>query len=126
MGAAGATAIAYLLVPGPVAVILLVLGFVWGAYGFGRANYAVVSFCITGYVVFLMTLAGLPESTAAIDRMIYTAVAGVLAVCAALSVLPPLRQTLATAADGVNDETDLLVDSIDTMADLLAKEPPAI
>ena len=79
LGAAGATAIAYLFAPGPIALVVLVLGFVWGAYGFGTANYAAVSICITGYVVFLMTLAGIPEATAATDRIIYTAIAGVLA-----------------------------------------------
>ena len=82
LGAAGATAIAYLFAPGPVALVVLVLGFVWGAYGFGTANYAAASTCITGYVVFLMTLAGIPEATAAIDRIIYTAIAGGLALCA--------------------------------------------
>jgi uncharacterized membrane protein YccC len=33
-------------------------------------------------VVFLMTLAGIPEVTAAADRIIYTAIAGMLALCA--------------------------------------------
>ena len=82
LGAAGATAIAYLFAPNPSALIALVLAFVWGAYGFRTANYAAVSVCITGYVVFLMTLAGIPEVTAATDRIIYTAIAGVLALCA--------------------------------------------
>lgn len=82
LGAAGATAIAYLFTPGPVTLIVLVLGFVWGAYAFGAANYAAASICITGYVVFLMTLAGIPEVTAATDRIIYTVIAGMLALCA--------------------------------------------
>ena len=82
LGAAGATAIAHLFAPGPVALIVLVLAFVWGAYGFGITNYSAASVCITGYVVFLMTLAGVPEVTAATDRIIYTVIAGVLALCA--------------------------------------------
>ena len=82
LGAASATAVAYLFTPGPIALIVLVLGFVWGAYGFGAANYAAVSICITGYVIFLMTLAGLPEVTAATDRIVYTVIAGLLALCA--------------------------------------------
>ena len=82
LGAAGATAIAQLFAPGPIAILVLVLVFVWGAYSFGTANYAAVSICITGYVVFLMTLAGIPEVTAATDRIVYTAVAGILAMCA--------------------------------------------
>ncbi len=82
LGAAGATAIALLFAPGPVALIVLVLGCVWGAYGFRIANYGAASICITGYVVFLMTLAGIPEVTAATDRIIYTAIAGAVALCA--------------------------------------------
>ena len=82
LGAAIATAIAYLFAPGPVALIVLVLAFVWGAYGFGTANYAAVTICITGYVIFLMTLAGIPEATTAWDRIVYTAIAGVLALFA--------------------------------------------
>ena len=85
LGAAGATVIAYLFAPGPVPLIVLVLGFVWGAYGFVTANYAAVSICITGYVIFLVTLTGIPEATAATDRIIYTAIAGVLALCAYLA-----------------------------------------
>lgn len=79
LGAAGATAIAYLFAPNPVALVVLVLGSVWGAYGFRHANYAAASVCITGYVVFLMTLSGMPGVAAATDRIVYTAVAGVLA-----------------------------------------------
>jgi len=82
LGAAGATAIAHLFAPGPVALIVLVLAFVCGAYGFGTTNYSAASVCITGYVIFLMTLAGIPEVTAATDRIIYTVIAGVLALCA--------------------------------------------
>ncbi len=82
LGAAGATAIAIVFAPGPVALVVLVLAFVWGAYGFGIPNYSAASLCITGYVVFLMTLAGIPGATAATDRIIYTVIAGVLALCA--------------------------------------------
>lgn len=82
LGAAGATAIAHVFAPGPVALAVLVLGFVWGAYGFRTASYSAASACIAGYVVFLMTLAGIPEVTAATHRAVYTAIAGVLALCA--------------------------------------------
>ncbi|HQZ38330.1 MAG TPA: FUSC family protein [Vicinamibacterales bacterium] len=82
LGAAGATAIAHVFAPSPVVLIVLVLGCVWGAYGFRTANYGAASVCITAYVVFLMTLAGIPQVTAATDRIVYTAIAGVLALCA--------------------------------------------
>ena len=58
LGAAGATAIAHVLVPGPAALMVLVLGFVWGGYALAATNYVAFTFCITEYVVFLMTLAG--------------------------------------------------------------------
>jgi uncharacterized membrane protein YccC len=99
LGAAGATSIALLFAPSPAALIVLVLGFVWGAYGFGKANYAAGSMCITGYVVFLMTLAGIPEATVATDRIIYTAIAGALAVCAYV-VWPTWTATEARPAIG--------------------------
>jgi uncharacterized membrane protein YccC len=79
LGAAGATAITLLLAPGPIALIVLVLGFAWGAYAFRIANYGAASACITGYVVFLVALAGIPQVTAASDRIVYTAIAGALA-----------------------------------------------
>ena len=82
LGAVGAAAIAYLFAPGPSALIPLVLVFVWGAYSFGTANYMVVGIGITGYVVFLMTMAGIPQMTAATDRIVYTTLAGVFALCA--------------------------------------------
>lgn len=82
LGAAGATVIAQVLVPGPVASIMLVLGFVSGGYALAATNYVAFTICITGYVVFLMTLAGVPEITAATDRIINTVAAGALALCA--------------------------------------------
>ena len=44
LGAAGATAITLLLAPGPIALIVLVLGFAWGAYAFRIANYTLWPF----------------------------------------------------------------------------------
>jgi uncharacterized membrane protein YccC len=85
LGAAGATAIAVLLTPGPVALVLLILGFVWGGYTLRSANYGGFSVCITGYVVFLLSLAGIPELTAATDRIVYTSIGGALALCAYLA-----------------------------------------
>lgn len=82
LGAAGATAIALAFAPGPVALIVLVLAFVWGGYGLRVANYGAFAVCFAGYVVFLMSLAGIPEITAAADRIIYTAIGGALALSA--------------------------------------------
>jgi uncharacterized membrane protein YccC len=81
LGAACATLIAHAFAVGQAGLTLLVLGFVWGGYAFVRASYAIFTVCITGYVVFLMMLAGVPEITAATDRVLYTMAGGVLALC---------------------------------------------
>ena len=79
VGAAGAALITVALGPGPFTLVLLVLGFVWCGYAFSRTNYTIFVVCITGYVVFLLALAGVPESTAARYRSLDTALGGVLA-----------------------------------------------
>jgi uncharacterized membrane protein YccC len=102
LGAAGATVIAHVFAPGPIALVVLVLGFVWGGYALAPTNYTTFTVCITGYVVFLMTLAGVPEVTASTHRIINTVAAGALALCAyatwpswtASEVRPALAATL--------------------------------
>jgi uncharacterized membrane protein YccC len=79
VGAVGATALTVALVPGPLTLILLVLGFVWCGYSLFRTNYAIFAMCMTGYVVFLLTLAGTPERAAATYRTVNTALGGCLA-----------------------------------------------
>ena len=82
VGAGCATLIARVLDPGPIGLTLLVLGFVGSGYAVVRANYALFTVCITGYVVFLLMLAGVPELTAATYRVGYTVAGGLLALCA--------------------------------------------
>jgi uncharacterized membrane protein YccC len=79
LGAVGATAITVALVPGPLTLVVLVLAFVWCGYALFRTNYTIFTICITGYVVFLLALAGVPEVTAALHRTIDTALGGALA-----------------------------------------------
>jgi hypothetical protein len=57
----------------------LLLLFVWGGYAIFRANYALFTICITGYVVVLMHLAGTAAPTVATYRAIDTALGGALA-----------------------------------------------
>jgi uncharacterized membrane protein YccC len=78
-GAAVATLIVNTLVPGPPALTVLVLVFVWGCYALFRINYAIFTACLTGYIVFLLMLGGVPEMTAATTRALYTIEGGVLA-----------------------------------------------
>jgi uncharacterized membrane protein YccC len=79
VGAVGATAIAHLLSPGPVVSTVLVLTFAWVGYATAGVNTIVFAMCITGYVVFVLTLAGVPETVAALARSINTLIAGGLA-----------------------------------------------
>jgi hypothetical protein len=58
-----------------------VLAFVGAGYALVHTSYALFTVCITGYVVFLLMLAGVPELTAATDRVLYTLEGGVLALC---------------------------------------------
>ena len=79
LGAVGATLLTVALVPGPVTLIALALGFVWCGYALFRTNYTVFVFCLTGYVVCLLAIAGLPERAAATYRAETTAFGGMLA-----------------------------------------------
>ncbi len=79
LGAVGATALTAALTPGPLALTVLVLAFVWCCYAFFRTSYTIFTIGLTGYVVFLLAIAGLPEMTAAVYRTIDTALGGLLA-----------------------------------------------
>lgn len=79
IGAVGASLITVALAPGPTTLTLLVLAFVWCGYALFRTSYALFTVCMTGYVVFLLALAGVPEVTAAVYRSLDTALGGGLA-----------------------------------------------
>jgi len=80
-GAAVATLIVNVFVPGPAVLTLLVLVFVWGCYAVFRINYAIFTVCLTGYIVFVLMLSGVAEMTAATTRALYTVEGGLLALC---------------------------------------------
>ena len=79
VGGGFATLIAHTIAPGPHGLTALVLGFVWAGYALVGTSYALFTICITGYVVFLLMLAGVPELTAVTYRVVYTVEGGVLA-----------------------------------------------
>ncbi len=79
LGAAFATLLAQTVPLGSRGLTILVLGCVWAGYALVRASYAVFTVFITGYVVFLLMLAGVPELTAVTHRIEYTAEGGLLA-----------------------------------------------
>lgn len=78
-GALVATLIVWKWTPGPPALTVLVLVFVWGCYALVRINYAVFTACVTGYVVFILMLSGVGEMAAATTRVLYTIVGGAIA-----------------------------------------------
>jgi uncharacterized membrane protein YccC len=82
LGATLATVVAATLNPGHPTLVLLLLACVWSGYAVFRINYAVFSICITGYVVFLMVLAGVSQSDVVTYRIVDTALGGVAALIA--------------------------------------------
>ena len=79
IGAAIATLIVNAFAPGPAALTLLLLVFVWGCYALVRMNYTLFTICLTGYIVFILMLSGVAEMTAATTRALYTIAGGALA-----------------------------------------------
>jgi uncharacterized membrane protein YccC len=77
-GAVLATLIAATLHPGPYAVAVVATVFAAGISAFMLANYAITSLFITGWVVFATCLAGVPEFSAAVDRVIETTIGAAL------------------------------------------------
>jgi hypothetical protein len=61
--------------------------FAWLAYGTLNVNYALYSTCLTTYIVFILSLAGVPSQTIALRRTVCTAIGGGLALALRLIVL---------------------------------------
>ncbi len=80
VGAALATLVVALSRPGPVALALLIITSAWLCYTLLWANYAAFAICLTAYVVFLLSLAGLPEMFVVAHRSLNTVLGGALAV----------------------------------------------
>ena len=81
-GAVVATLIASLLRPEHWTLAALIVVFAWLCFTLFRANYALFAACITAYVVFLVSFFGLPEPIAALNRVLFTALGGSLALAA--------------------------------------------
>ncbi len=103
LGAVGATALAHSVSPGSAPSIAIMLAFAWAVYAMAAVNPVVFAVCITGYIVFLLSLAGVPQSSIAAERIINTAIGSALALCAYV-VWPTwtakgMREALATMLD---------------------------
>lgn len=92
VGAGLATLLASTLRPGPFALSGLVVLFAWLCYSVVAVNYGVFSVCVTAYIAFLLSFAGLPESETALHRVANTALGGALALLAATPLLRQARR----------------------------------
>jgi uncharacterized membrane protein YccC len=93
LGALVAGGIAFTFHPGAVVHLGLVIFFAWFGYTVFAASYAAFSLAITAYVIFLLAYGGLPEHLATVDRLVATAIGGVLAMIAYV-VFPSWGRTL--------------------------------
>jgi hypothetical protein len=78
-GAVLATLFAATVHPGPYALSILATALSVGIFCFMLANYGVTGACVTGWVVFVSALAGIPELRAAADRVLDTSLGAVIA-----------------------------------------------
>jgi uncharacterized membrane protein YccC len=92
-GALLAGGIAFAFHPGAVVHLGLVIFFAWFGYTVFAASYAAFSLAITAYVIFLLAYGGLPEHLATVDRLVATAIGGVLAMLAYV-IFPSWGRTL--------------------------------
>lgn len=82
LGIVVATVLVALTDPGDGVLIALIFVFATGVYAFFYANYGIFTLSITAMIVFLVSLGGVPELIAAVDRGIDTAVGAALALLA--------------------------------------------
>lgn len=87
LGAGLATLLAAALRPSELVIALLAIGFAWGCYALLNVNYGVFTLCLTAYIVFLLSMAGLPAIAVVHRRALCTALGGALAILAHLDIL---------------------------------------
>jgi uncharacterized membrane protein YgaE (UPF0421/DUF939 family) len=90
-GAALATLIAATLRPDPWILAVLVVVFTGSCYLLIYVNYIAFAVCLTSYVVFLLALAGLPESAVIAHRSMNTILGGAIAL-AVHTVFSPIEK----------------------------------
>ena len=78
-GAGVATLAAAFLRPSEPLTAVLITAAAFGAYTLLRVNYLAYSVCITAYIAFMLTLAGIPEPVVAVNRVIGTVCGGIAA-----------------------------------------------
>ena len=73
--------------PAPIALAAFTLIFAWLSYATMNVNYALFAVFITGYIVFLLSLAAIPGTDIAYRRALCTAIGGALALTVRLIVI---------------------------------------
>lgn len=96
IGAGLATLAAALLRPSELQTALLVLVFAYAAYVLRASYYALFTIAITGYVVLLLALGGLPEPMSALHRVLATALGAAISllIVAVIETLTSLHTRL--------------------------------
>ena len=87
---AGAWALSLLVAhttPSPLALAALTLIFAWLSFATVNVNYALFAVFITGYIVFLLSLAQIPGAEIAHRRALCTALGGAIALAVRLMVI---------------------------------------
>ena len=79
LGAAVATVIVHIAPPSPWIGAAGVVSFAWACYALFWVNYAHFAMCLTSYLAFLFSLAGLDEEGVIVRRVVFTAAGGALA-----------------------------------------------
>jgi hypothetical protein len=80
--------------PSRTSLVLFTVLFAWLSYGVQNVNYALFAVCMTGYIVFLLSLDKLPEMEIAHRRAVCTVIGGGLALAVRLVVIYRWRRRL--------------------------------
>ena len=65
--------------PGLPVLVGLVLAFAWATFAWQKVNYALFSCALTAFIVFLVAIAGLPETAVTANRLLDTALGTLIA-----------------------------------------------
>lgn len=87
-----------------ILLALLVLLFAGAAYSLGFVNYGIFSVCLTSYVICLLTLAGLPQKSVIVHRIVATLIG------AGLVMASDLMNYVLSSAAAAKRRTDAIPD----------------
>ena len=87
--------------PSTLLLASVTLLFVWLSYGTTSVNYALFSVFITGYIVFLLSLANVSGSVIAERRTVCTAIGGIIALTVRLTVISHRKRQRAKSASAI-------------------------